>query len=882
MASLSSLSTNFTASRWTVLGILLSLIAGPSVAQLMTKPPMKGFTGRDYPPKIYDDVKAACDFALSNEIGSETSSHTGQCGFVDGAPNYITQTTTNLRINRGYRLSVTNPSKFACMLEFYQLNVIAGNGKPCGVTTGTWENSNTVERQFVTEVRVCDRAGGWHQWSTDACIKGTDQYPSSPDQPKCGNPTNSGTGCKEETILLGTLPSGSARIPVELRYGNLHYSAGAAMLGEPSWFLEPADRRLNLSRLSSYSRPAVIAIRGHGVSEEFQRQTDGTFKSFDSMVTLTQQAVANAAWRRTDFRSGYVEDFDSSGRLVMLRFFRGGGFSLGYSGLTSFPTQLTTATGQTISFAYANGRLDSVAMPDGRTIVLGYRTYEDSGRHIRGTYLNAVNFPDGRMVEFDYAPGVTLSPVSFHDYGDGTAGTSTLSTGLDVWQVMPNASGGAAHPWNDVRRLDRAFFNLSTKIDERGLPYAFFEYDNNGRVTTSRHAGNVFRHEFTYSNGQNVVKHPMGATTTFGSTRSSEQMRLAYVSRSSPDLQNGVHSVSRSYDLLGNLTRESDSGVNNGSDYRTKCYKNDSGTGMPSVLLEGSGSASCPADLSTYSPQGVERKVSFQRHPTLRLPSRIAEPGRITTLVYNGQPDPFAGGSVASCAPSAAVLPDGTAIAVICKQVEQATTDVSGGLGFAAVFAQGIVPRTNTWTYDQFGQVLSHDGPRLDVQDVTTYEYHMATAFTGADPSAVGASTGDLKRVVQAGGESIQYRLYDKLGQLLESEDANGVVSRYTYDARQRLTSVSVADEVTTFEYWSTGHLKRTTNPDASWVQYDYDAAQRLTSVSDNVGNTVVYTLDSAGNRVSEQFTDPGGALRRQLQRSTDTLGRVRQITGRE
>jgi hypothetical protein len=52
--------------------------------------------------------------------------------------------------------------------------------------------------------------------------------------------------------------------------------------------------------------------------------------------------------------------------------------------------------------------------------------------------------------------------------------------------------------------------------------------------------------------------------------------------------------------------------------------------------------------------------------------------------------------------------------------------------------------------------------------------------------------------------------------------------------------------------------------------------------VTDNLGNSVTYTLDNLGNRTAEEVKDPGNVLRRALARSIDALGRVQQITGRE
>jgi YD repeat-containing protein len=224
-------------------------------------------------------------------------------------------------------------------------------------------------------------------------------------------------------------------------------------------------------------------------------------------------------------------------------------------------------------------------------------------------------------------------------------------------------------------------------------------------------------------------------------------------------------------------------------------------------------------------------------------------------------------------------LPDGKPIVVLCKQVEQATTDADGGSGFAAAVDATVEARVSRWTYNQFGQMLT----AVDALNrTTTYTYYSDTAFTGTDPNAVGHTRGDLQTVINAAGHLTQYTQYDKLGNWLQMVDPNGVVTSRTFDLRQRLLTADVGGRLTRYEYWPAGMLKRLEQPDGSYVSYEYDDAQRLVAVSDNVGSRIEYTLDNAGKRTGEYVKDPGGNLRKALQRSIDALGRVQQVTGRE
>lgn len=289
------------------------------------------------------------------------------------------------------------------------------------------------------------------------------------------------------------------------------------------------------------------------------------------------------------------------------------------------------------------------------------------------------------------------------------------------------------------------------------------------------------------------------------------------------------------------------------------------------VRIEGlSKDASCSAPMLLTG----SRRVTTEWHPDWQLQTRVAEPGRITTKVYNGQPDPFNGNALASCAPNTAKLLDNKPIVVLCKQIVQATTDADGSDGVWATVDSTVPARVEEWTYNEFGQVLTHDGPLLGTGDVTTYEYYPSTD--------VDWTKGDLKLVRNAANHTVSYPKYNKAGKPLQMVDANGVVTDYTYDLRQRLTSVTTAGQTTTYEYFPTGLLKQITQPDNSFVAYEYDDAQRQIAVRDHLGNRIDYVLDNMGNRTAEQVKDPGGALRRSVTRVFDALGRVEQTTGRE
>jgi YD repeat-containing protein len=319
------------------------------------------------------------------------------------------------------------------------------------------------------------------------------------------------------------------------------------------------------------------------------------------------------------------------------------------------------------------------------------------------------------------------------------------------------------------------------------------------------------------------------------------------------------------YDAKGNLAwREDFKG------YRT-CFANDQVRNLETGRVEGLATdTACEGVLASTTLPASSRRITTQWHPIWRLEVKTAEPRRLVTKVYNGQPDPFNGGATRYCAPPNGTLPDGSPIVVLCKEVEEATTDASGALGFSAAIDTGSVARVQQWTYNQYGQVLTAKDP---LNNTTTYTYYSSS---GAD-----YTMGDLATVTNALNQVTRYTKYNAAGQWLEMLDVNNVSTTRTFDQRQRLKTSTTAGLTTSYDYWPTGLLKAVTLPDASSINYGYDDAHRLTSVTDNLGNKITYTLDSSGNRIGENVTDPTGRLAKALTRVPDALNRIQQVSGR-
>ncbi len=251
------------------------------------------------------------------------------------------------------------------------------------------------------------------------------------------------------------------------------------------------------------------------------------------------------------------------------------------------------------------------------------------------------------------------------------------------------------------------------------------------------------------------------------------------------------------------------------------------------------------------------------------------------------------------------------------KRTTETDWDIGGPVARRVLDANSTLVAKQTWSYNTRGQVLTHtfidpvtnatrttttaycedasscggiglvtsiDGPRTDINDVTTYSYYLSD-----DPSCTSAPTtcphrkGDLWKVTNALGQVTETLTYDGAGRVLSVKDPNSVVTDYTYTARGWLASKTVrgggvgVDRQTRIEYWPTGLVSFVYQPDNSFTAFTYDSAHRLTDVYDNAGNKIHYTLDNAGNRTREDTSDPSGTLTRTLARVYNQLGQVQQ-----
>jgi YD repeat-containing protein len=665
--------------------------------------------------------------------------------------------------------------------------------------------------------------------------------------PCVGNPVRPLTGTKTQSQRVLTWRPG---FDVVLAYDTTRAltppTDGTVAMAAPSlgWLWGTnLHKRLVIQSSAVWGPRGVQASRGMGVWTSFAVDTSGAFKP----VANTKDRLVRFApdWRYYDASNGALESYDAQGVL----------------------TSVAHADGRRLTYHYSTASTPPAVAPVAGLLI---KVEDSSGRNVQFEYESGGSQPRVRRIVAD-----TVSVEIDYDAA-GNLTQITWPNGRTRQFVYEQAT----LPWA-----------LTGIVDENDRRHSTYTYGASGHALTTELSGGADRYSVQYTaaprwltsdawdSSRNVVvrthtwQAPLGTTLTLPNGRSlalGTTTILGTLHLAGQDQPSGfvgsLAASNLSYDANGNLASRDDF---NGT--RT-CHVHDLTRNLETTRVEGLATTQTCATVTALGaalPTG-SRKITTQWHPDWGRQAKIAEPGRLTTYVYNGQPDPFNSNAAASCA-SGATLPDGKPLAVLCKKVDQATTDADGAQGFNATLQPGVANRVWQWTYNTNGQVLTERDP---LNNQTTNVYYTSTT---AD-----YSVGDLQRSTNALGHITTYPRYDKHGQVLRTVDPNGIVTDYTYDLRQRLSTSTTVGQTVSYDYDAVGQLKRITQPDQSFVAYDYDDAHRLIGVSDSRGNRIDYTLDNAGNRTAEQVKDPTGALKRQLARAIDTLGRVQQTTGRE
>jgi len=389
------------------------------------------------------------------------------------------------------------------------------------------------------------------------------------------------------------------------------------------------------------------------------------------------------------------------------------------------------------TYLFAQQRISRITRRDGSVVRLAY---DSLGR------LSTATHSSGRALVFQYDP-LSLPSIARLQ--------SINSAGIELVRYEYDGAGRldfVRYPDGSSRRYhyeDTRYPYLTGVTDENGVRFASFTYDINGLVASSEHAGGLYRGTFLYGAD--------GSTTYTDANGSARTYR---------------------FDASG-------------------AYRKISGL----ESAEGAG-------LTTYEPTDVRKR------PVQKIDMRGAK----TTYAYADSSDSTLGSIRKTTVVEAVGTPSARTV-VYTRERTAATLLKEVGSGVETAYTRNTrwqptsitrrdvvtgALRTTSMSYCEqsavdaglcpiLGLLLSIDGPRIDVSDLTTYVYYQDDnpGCSGSPQSCIWRK-GDLWKVTEAAGHVTETLAYDWAGRAVSTMDADGVITNIEYDPRGRVVARTV------------------------------------------------------------------------------------------
>jgi len=466
-----------------------------------------------------------------------------------------------------------------------------------------------------------------------------------------------------------------------------------------------------------------------------------------------------------------------------------------------------------------------------------------TGRKLKFSYINSLYRykrkllskmidPNDGIYQYEYDDHDNLTKVT---YPDGTSRKYLYNENLPYFPAGSQSPVAHHHALTGI-------------IDENGIRYATFTYDANGKGSSTYHYGSVNdnpnqiieKYTFNYKDGKTIVTDPLGKDYSYNYEKRYGSRRITSASQPLAGGSGCIAGTSSStYDDKGNVKTTKDF---NG--YLTIYEYNDQDQEVSRTEGLNADKSPRPETKTIHTEWDPDKKLD----PSLKLPTKITEeyknadgtPGkdRITTFTYVSKAEnPLAFGNLKSLSIEA---DDGT----------------------------GQATKTLTWNYSYYssgpsaGKIMSITNPTGDSSSFSYYD------------------NGDPYQVIEPSGLTTTFTDYDKYGNATTIASADGVINKLVYNTRGQITSRTVGTFTTTYRYHDTGQVKQVISPNGSTVSFNYDTGYRLTDIIDSAGNSIHYTLDTAGNRIKEEIKGSDGKTLQSLSREIDNLGRVKLVKG--
>lgn len=518
----------------------------------------------------------------------------------------------------------------------------------------------------------------------------------------------------------------------------------------------------------------------------------------DQLTELLDINGRTTGWTLRAFADDSTETYDALGKLLNVRQRNGWKATLTYAN-PAVPGQLTSVSnhfGRQLRFVYdIAGRLSQLLPPG---------AVQDSGA------------------------GSAASPIRYSHQELASLGAGTPAAG-QLTSVTWQDGAVKRYHYEDARFVQA----LTGLTDEAGVRIASYVYDPSGKVAEETKAGGTERLTFSYSTGSTqVTDYAANGTATVRAFSFSAAGGIARpTSLTSPCQQCGSAAANTTYGdgsatsggagALGQEVRSL------GHDGSVTFYLYDAAGREVERAVFGNAyrfEAARPALTLATSVK------STKWHATWKLPTQVAEPGKVTAYTYDSKGN-------------------------LTGQSWTGTTDATGAAKFAAV-KTGSTYATG-WGYN------------ASVLNTSVVEKTNAVE-TGRWTLAYNAA-GDATRVTDVtGGNRIgNGTQYDAQGRLLTGTTTLGQPVAYGYSSRGFVRTRSVGGQAMTFTQDAIGLTTNVLLPDNQTVRFEYDATHRLTAVRLN-GALLVGNAKKDGTRGNATLA----IARERLQRVVESMVR--------
>lgn len=475
--------------------------------------------------------------------------------------------------------------------------------------------------------------------------------------------------------------------------------------------------------------------------------------------------------------------------------------------------------GSTLTFNYTSSKLTSIVDPFGRTLTL---TYDGNDRIETAS-------AGGRTFTYGYDGDGNLQTVHFPNCTTGSETCSSETCTIVAYEYDDT---------NDDHDMTAAKDSYCQVIEEH-------EYTND-QVTHTESEGGNYAYDLVYDSAtQTTVTNSRDVDTVYEHNDYAQDYGTA--------------------DFSGLVTQRTGPGCGT-------C-----GTADDDVTLTYSRTLNLVEITRTIESSSITTEMIYD-YPTSNLVERIENSGslpkRHLAFTYDSTWENFPKTIRPKTTVGSNCDPSGVGM-IVTNTYDTNTGDVTAQTvqGCGGADQSDYFTYVTSFDYDDYGQITEVDGPRTDVTDTTTFAYYPDTADL--------EDRGRLYTVTNAAGHVTTYSDYDVFGNVGTITDPNGVETTYEYDYGDRVTEVRIdggaeSDAVTEYHYDLNGNLDFVRMPNCVeanvvametvcdfTVDYTYDEVNRLEAIEDAVGNSIVYTYDTEGNRTRVEYQDSGTTVRR-------------------